>query len=119
MKVKYAVKSMSALRTACERLGIELDRARGEHRVWTKPTIGFAMHLHGWQHPVVVDDITGNITYDNHNGSWGNIAELDRVLQGYSVAHLEETAAQEGYSIERSVNDMGEIELILTASSEY
>ncbi len=120
MKVKYAIKSMSALRTACERLGVELDQNRIQHRVYREKPTGYAMHLPGWQYPVVVDDVTGHMTYDNHNGGWGKTEELDRVLQGYTVAHLEEEAAREGYTLERSVNDVtGEIELLMTVGTDY
>lgn len=120
VQVKSVVKSMSALNTACTRLGLKLLPA-GQYEVWAKVARGVAVRLPGWQYHVVIDPVTGVMVYDNHNGSWGEIRHLDKLLQAYNVAAIEEEAAREGCQVETSVDPVtGDIVMdVVVAASEY
>lgn len=120
MKVKHAIKSMPAFRVACERLGLRLSE-KGTHKVWSRDAQGYAVKLRGWQYPVVVDDVSGGMIYDNHRGGWGAIEELDALMQAYSVAVLEEDARANGHVLEQSVDPQtGDIVIdVVLAGSEF
>jgi hypothetical protein len=41
--------------------------------------------LPGWQYPIVIDTVTGDIRYNNFNGHWGDASQLDKLLQAYAA----------------------------------
>jgi hypothetical protein len=64
-----------------------------------------------WSHDVAVPK-SGNLRYDNYEGKWGDEAELDKILQAYSVAELKYQSELEGYIITETRLDNGDIELV-------
>lgn len=121
LKVKHAVRSIPALRVACQRLGLKL-LPHGTHKVWNRPHVGYGLNLPGWKYTVVVDDISGTIIYDNHNGSWGRTDELDSLLQAYTVAAIEEDAEKTGQKVVQSIDvETGEVilDLEIVSASDY
>lgn len=112
IKVKQAVKNVPAFEAACERLGLEL-KAPGTYNVWNRPTKGRGLRLPGWKYDIVVEE-GGTIAYDNHNGGWGKMTELDALMQQYGLTSLEAEARQYGHLLETpTVNAEGEIEIYM------
>ena len=63
----------------------------------------------------MVNAQTGELSYDNYKGSWGNEQELHKLIQEYSVllveAQLEEFRLQ-GWTIERQRQPNGDIQIV-------
>ena len=78
------VTDAAALSAACRRLGLA-EPVQGTAQVFFTAATGLLIALPGWTYPVVADLATGELQYDNYNGSWGDAAELDKLLQAYAV----------------------------------
>jgi hypothetical protein len=109
------VRNISALEEAAKRLGFAVV-GEGEHRLYGGQTVrGVAVQLPDWNYLMVADVETGELKYDNFNGNWGDQKYLDQLMQEYSAICLEEQAYQQGYSVERHVNENGDIRLTATS----
>ena len=75
------------------------------------------MQLPGWTYPVVFDAATGEARYDNFEGSWGDQAELDRLLQAYAVAKVRIEARRSGHSVTEQPLPDGSLKLVIHAGS--
>ena len=54
---------------------------------------------------------TGQVQYDNYNGSWGPQGHLDRFLQAYAVERATLEARKKGYSVSEQPLEDGSIRL--------
>lgn len=61
---------------------------------------GLGVSLPGWNYPVVISPETGEVTYDNYNGRWGEQIELDRLFQQFVVENARQYAEDHGYRLE-------------------
>ncbi len=105
---KSAIKSADVLKKACDRVeGAEyigrVNQARGAKQG------GHQFKLKGWSNPVTVNVNTGECTFDNYGGRWGNEAELDKVKQGYAVEAAKAQAMVEGHEFEEQLLPNGSI----------
>ena len=75
---------------------------------------GIGFELPNWRKMVAIDR-AGVPHYDNYNGSWGDIAELDKFLQTYAVEDAMQQAALNGFSVAQTIDAHGNIELACTA----
>lgn len=97
-KLKMKI-DVARLRTSLQKSGITWE----EHacvKFWdgTKVT-GLAFKLPGWHYPVVVTD-DGQLYYDNFAGYWGDINELNKVIQAYSTQLIQDVALSSGLLVE-------------------
>jgi hypothetical protein len=60
---------------------------------------GLAVQLPGWSYPVVCNLETGQVSYDNFNGAWGEQKHLNSFLQGYAVEKAKIEARKKGHSV--------------------
>lgn len=66
---------------------------------------GLAVQLPDWMYQIVVDD-AGEVHYDNFNGYWGDIQELNHLSQEYVAAVVEREAVMAGqYAIREEQED--------------
>ena len=57
-------------------------------------------------YPVVIDTTSGQVRYDNYNGTWGAQAQLDLFLQMYAVERAKIEARKKGHHVtEQSLSD--------------
>jgi len=99
----------AALEAACQRLGLTLSE--GSHKLYSTTEEGIAVCLPGWQFPVVVKG-DGSVAYDNYNGNWGDISELNKLRAYYGLEKAKIEARKKGYSVYEHYNDRTqEIEL--------
>lgn len=116
MEVEF--KPGKALENACKRLdGVELRELSSSNLVSlyqsdSKFTEGHAIKLPGWTYEVVLDK-DGKLHFDNFNGRWGKIEELNKVKQMYAVEAAKIEARKQGFMIREVVKD-GNIQLELT-----
>jgi ABC-type glycerol-3-phosphate transport system substrate-binding protein len=60
---------------------------------------GWGVQLPGWQYPVVCDTATGQVSYDNYEGHWGDRRQLDRFLQAYAVEKARIESRRNGHTL--------------------
>jgi hypothetical protein len=69
------------------------------------------VELPGWTYPAVIHTADGTIAYDNYGGKWGNLAELDRLMQAYAVEKSLLEARRSGHSVTEQALADGSIKL--------
>lgn len=109
MNIQIELHDRAALEAACQRLGLEM--VEGSHRLYQTTEEGIGVFLPGWKYPVVVK-ADGTIAYDNYNGSWGDIRELNKLRAFYGLEKAKIEARKKGYSVYETFNNRTqEIEL--------
>ncbi len=112
VRIVTRIKDPVALAAACQRLGLAAP-VHGKATLFSAEVSGLIVKLPGWTYPAVVDTVTGDISYDNYNGAWGNPRELDRLLQAYAVEKARIEARRAGHSVtEQNLAD-GSIKLTI------
>ena len=114
VQCKIAVTDKDALAQAAKNCGYEFWQ-EGQHKLFDGTYQGCAVQIPGWRYPVVANTETGELKYDDYNGSWGKVADLDYLLQEYSAVTMEMQAALQGYSCQREY-DAQTNDLTLTVS---
>ncbi len=108
--VKTEVRDATAVRAACERLRLPAP-VQGKHQIYETEAEGLAVQLPSWDHPAVANLATGQLTYDNYNGYWGDQKELDRLLQAYAVEKCRIEARRKGHLVTEQQLADGSIKL--------
>lgn len=111
VKVKVEFKDLEVLKAACKKVGASyVDKGVAKFFDGSSKT-GALVRLKNWSYPVVVTN--GEAYYDNYNGHWGNISELNALKQNYSIEAIRKTAEQMGYSCMETDNGSGQVELVV------
>lgn len=97
-----------AVLAACQRLKWP-EPVQGTATLFSGEATGLLVKLPEWVYPVVVDTATGQVAYDNFEGSWGDPKQLDRFLQIYAVEKAKLEARKKGYSVSEQVLNDGSI----------
>lgn len=84
VKIQAKMTDVRAVERACVQLRLTPPR-QGKHKVYTQDVEGLAINLPEWKYPIVVIPGTGELKYDNYNGSWGRKDHLDQFCQRYGV----------------------------------
>jgi hypothetical protein len=64
--------------------------------------VGVNINLPGWRFPVcVVSD--GSVAFDNYNGHWGSMSELNKLKAFYGVETAKKAARLKGYVVQEQV----------------
>jgi hypothetical protein len=110
--IKTEVRDHAAVNAACRRLALP-PPVTGTAQLYGGQAAGLIVRLPDWTYPVVIDTATGQIRYDNYNGSWGSQSHLDRFLQLYAVEKARIEARKKGHQVtEQSLAD-GSIKLTI------
>lgn len=91
-----------ALERAVRAIGGHLG-GQGTHCLYGSRETGMAIVLPGWNYPIVVR-ADNTLAYDDFNGAWGNVSDLDRLHEEYSWALTEIAAQSIGWQCERIEN---------------
>jgi hypothetical protein len=134
--VKTAIRDLSILQAACQRMGLQQPRYVDNYVLGAgRRATGHAVQLPGWYKPVVFDLASGEKLFDNYspyteahpdvvsgtrrigeNGNWGSLEELDRFENHYALAALQQTADQLGHQLEyREIGNNIEFEIHVSA----
>jgi hypothetical protein len=108
VQITTEIRDEQAVKAACARLNLPLP----EHktcRLFSATVTGLAVQLPGWSYPVVCNLETGQVSYDNFNGAWGEQRELHRFLQGYAVEKAKIEARKKGHTCSESQLQDGSI----------
>jgi hypothetical protein len=114
--IQTKVRDLAAIAAACGRLGISAPR-QGTAKLYSAEATGLLIQLPDWAYPVVVDTATGDVNYDNFEGSWGEQRHLDRFLQLYAVEKAKLEARKKGFAFSEQALADGSIRLHLTESA--
>ena len=120
-EISTEIRSTVCLTRACEKLGIinTLEVAPTGKKVTGEIYDGVEhgiakVNLVGWKYPVIIKE-DGKLVYDNHEGHWGNIKEVDKLLSCYGEeVVMHQLIELEGHYLqERQVHADGTVELTI------
>jgi len=110
VSIQTKVRDPAAVAAACKRIGIA-DPEVGTEALYGGSVHGLLVRLEGWTYPAVVDLATGEVTYDNYEGAWGDQAKLDQFLQMYAVEKAKLEARKMGYAVTEQALQNGSIQI--------
>jgi hypothetical protein len=109
VKVRVEFANAAALAAAVAAVGGEYI-GRGEFELFERERgggrqrfAGLGFRLPGWNYPLIAQ-AGGELAFDNFNGHWGDVADLDRLRAEYAAAAAELAAAALGWISERQPN---------------
>lgn len=73
----------------------------GTHRLFSSNETGLALKLPSWHYPMVIHQ-DGTVAFDNYNGAWGNIKDLDRFKELYATEAVKAQCDVEGWYYEQN-----------------
>jgi hypothetical protein len=94
--IKTEVRDHAAVAAACRRLALP-EPIQGTAEIYGGNVSGLIVRLPDWLYPVVIDTASGQIRYDNYEGSWGNERHLHRFLQAGVVERSRIEARKKSY----------------------
>lgn len=110
--IETQIKDVTALRTACQRLGLP-DLVWETTQLFSGEATGYCVRLPDWRYPVVCNIEQGKILFDNFRGRWGDQRELDRLLQRYAIEKTRMEAHREGHTITEQALENGSVKLTI------
>lgn len=113
--IALEIKSESALIQACKDLGVDYKVNAKEKLFDGTVAEGFSFKPKGWIYPVVAT-ADGQLLFDNYEGQWGKIEELNKIRQRYAVNVQVEVAKARGYRVREEQTVDGKVKLTLERS---
>lgn len=110
--IETQVRDPVAVRSACARLGLA-EPIKGTFQLFTSQATGLAVRLPGWNYPIVCRAETGELSFDNYGGAWGDRARLDEFLQAYAVEKACLEARRQGRAVTEQRLAGGEVKLTI------
>lgn len=104
VKIRVEVKNKTALAEAVvEQKGTVLGE--GTHRLYQASEQGFGFTLPAWTYPIVLKT-SGEMAYDDYNGSWGNVVDIAALLEKYALKVVKIAADAQGWMSEPMGNSL-------------
>ncbi len=98
--IKVEFRDPRTLRAAVEAIGGQW-LGQGQHHLYGGDETGIGFRLPKWQYPLVAR-ADGTLAYDDFSGTWGEVADLDRLKSEYAVQTAQQAATQQGWLTERT-----------------
>ena len=115
VSIQTKINDLVAIAAACHRLALAAP-VHGAVKLFSGDVSGIIVQLPGWRYPAVIDTAAGAVRYDNYEGQWGDVRELDRFQQAYTVEKTKLEARKKGHAVSEQRLQDGSIRLqILTA----
>lgn len=95
VSIKTEIRDRQGVEAACSRLRWP-QPVMGTHRLFSRTVEGVGVQAPRWQYPIVCDLNSGELSYDNYEGRWGDPQELDRFKQSYVVEKAKIEARRQG-----------------------
>jgi hypothetical protein len=112
VQIQTQIKDAAAVDAACRRLGLARP-TQGTTKLFSGAVQGLAIQLPEWQYPVVAELTTGRLQFDNFQGRWGDLRQLDRFLQAYAVERARAEARRHGHQVSEQPLPDGSIKLTI------
>ena len=112
VEIKTEVRDEQAVKAACARLNL----APPEHkttRLFNATATGLCVQLPGWSYPVVANLESGQVSYDNYQGHWGDQKHLHSFLQAYAVEKAKIEARKKGHMCSETRLEDGSIRVTI------
>jgi hypothetical protein len=97
VEIKTEVRDEQAVKAACSRLSLAPPE-RKTARLFSTTVSGLCVQLPGWQYPVVCNTESGQVSYDNYGGHWGEQSRLNSFLQAYAVEKAKIESRKKGHT---------------------
>jgi hypothetical protein len=117
VSIKTELRDAEAVKAACRRLGLP-EPHQGTARLFSGEATGLLVKLSGWLYAAVVSTETGQVKYDNYNGSWGEQKYLDAFIQAYSICKATIEARKRGHSVFEQPLPDGSLKLTITVGGD-
>ncbi len=111
--IRTQAKDPAAIAAACRRLGLP-EPTHGTAKLFEGEATGLLVKLPNWLYPLVIDTDSGEIRFDNYNGSWGDPQQLDRFKQAYAIEKTRIEAARKGHRLTEQPQPDGSVKLTIT-----
>lgn len=98
VQIQTELRDPVAITAACERLQLP-PPIHGEAQLYSGAKTGWQVQLPEWRYPVVIDVTSGQVDYDNFNGRWGEISQLHRFQQAYTIEKTRIEARRRGHVV--------------------
>ena len=108
VEIKTEIRDEAAVRAACTRLQLSPPEQKAV-RLFSATATGLCVHLPQWQYPVVCNLATGQVSFDNYNGHWGEQKYLNAFLQAYAVEKAKIEARKKGHTCSETKLEDGSI----------
>ena len=112
VQIETQVRDSVAVQAACRRLGLPAA-VQSTVKLFSGVATGLAVQLPGWNYPAVCQLDTGQLKYDNFNGTWGDEKELHKFLQAYAIELARIEARKKGYVVTEQALTNGAVKLTI------
>ena len=112
VEIKTEIRDEAAVKAACTRLNLPQPEHKTT-RLFNATATGLCVQLPNWSYPVVANPQTGQLSYDNFNGHWGEQKHLNSFLQGYAVEKAKIEARKKGHMCSESRLQDGSIRVTI------
>jgi hypothetical protein len=112
VEIKTEVRDEAAVKAACVRLQIPTPEHKTV-RLFNATATGLCIQLPNWSYPVVADLATGQLSYDNYNGHWGEQKHLNSFRQAYAVEKARIEARKKGHAVSETNLHDGSIKVTI------
>ena len=116
VSIRTEIRDEHAVRSACSRL-LWPQPVMGEHRLFSSTVRGLGVEAPGWRYPIVCDLGSGELSYDNYEGRWGDPEQLDRLKQGYAVEKTKIEARRQGRFVSEQQLADGSVQLTVQVAN--
>jgi hypothetical protein len=111
------IKHLRHLKAACERLGLDLREGHHTIELYSDRAVACdaSVQLPDWRYRVALNLETGELKYDNYEGIWGQVRELDSLVQAYNESVVREETQDlltQGYTLTEQVLPNGDLQLV-------
>ena len=110
VQIQTEVRDPVVVRSACDRLKLP-QPTHGTFKLFSSHATGLGVELPDWRYPVVCDNASGQLRYDNYGGRWGKQDRHDRFLQAYAVEKAKVEARKKGHTVTEQPLTDGSIKL--------
>lgn len=110
--IKTEVRDRASINAACARNHLPVP-TQGTVPLFSEEATGIIVQLPDWKYPVVCNIESGQLSFDNYQGRWGDQKHLDRFLQSYAVEKTRRMSRQKGHSVLEQPQQDGSIILLI------
>ncbi|MFM7289998.1 MAG: DUF1257 domain-containing protein [Planctomycetia bacterium] len=110
VEIRTEIRDEQAVRAACVRLQLPAPETKTV-RLFNATATGLCVQLPEWNYPVVCNLQTGQVSYDNYQGHWGEQKHLNSFLQAYAVEKARIEALKKCHSVSETRLQDGSIRL--------
>lgn len=96
VKIEIELTDINILKVACKRLNLKYEENSSAQLYDGNTYQGFVIHLKDWNYPIIING--KNIYYDNYQGRWGDISQLNQLKTYYGVEKVKALARSKGYA---------------------